>query len=392
MLAWLFGDGFMPHGHCYFWRADILWMHVISDGIIALAYFSIPVTLLFFLRRRPDVPFPAMIVLFALFIVLCGTGHVLEIWTVWQPVYALQGVEKAATAFVSILTAVALVPVIPQALAMRTPAQMQAEVDLAVDRLRDTQDRLVQNEKMASLGALVAGVSHEINTPIGIGVTAASTLAQLARSVDEKRAAGTLAPADVAEFAGLARESSQMILANLQRASELIQSFKQVAVDQASSERRRFDLGEYLNEVMLSLGPKLRRTPHVVALECQDNLVLDSYPGAFAQIVTNLVANSLLHGYAEGQRGRIAIKAVRHGEGVRLEYSDDGAGIAPEHLPRVFDPFFTTKRGQGGSGLGMHVVYNLVTRMLGGTIDLASRPGEGTRVTVTFPAVAGQPA
>jgi signal transduction histidine kinase len=392
MLAWLFGGGFMPHGHCYFWRPDILWMHVISDGIIALAYFSIPVTLLFFLRRRPDVPFPALIALFALFIVLCGTGHVLEIWTVWQPVYALQGVEKAATALVSILTAVALVPVIPQALAMRTPAQLQAEVDLAVDRLRDTQERLVQNEKMASLGALVAGVSHEINTPIGIGVTAASTLAQLGRGIEEKRAAGTLTPADAAEFAALARESSQMILANLQRASELIQSFKQVAVDQASSERRRFDLREYLDEVLLSLGPKLKRTPHVVALDCEENIVLDSYPGAFAQIVTNLVSNSLLHGYAEGQRGRIGIRATRLAEGVRLEYSDDGAGIAPEHLPRVFDPFFTTKRGQGGSGLGMHIVYNLVTRMLGGTIDLASQPGQGTRVTVTVPAATGQPA
>jgi len=392
MLAWLFGDGFMPHGHCYSWRPDILWMHVVSDGIIALAYFSIPVTLLFFLRRRPDVPFPALIVLFALFIVLCGTGHLLEIWTVWQPVYALQGVEKAATALVSILTAIALVPVIPQALAMRTPAQLQAEVDLAVDRLRDTQERLMQNEKMASLGALVAGVAHEINTPIGIGVTAASTLEQLARRIEEKRAAGTLAPADMDELAALGGDAARMILANLQRASELIQSFKQVAVDQASSERRRFGLCEYLNEVLLSLGPKLRRTPHVVAVECQDNIVLDSYPGALAQIVTNLVTNSLLHGYAEGQRGRIGIKAVREGARVRLEYADDGAGIAPEHLPRVFDPFFTTKRGQGGSGLGMHIVYNLVTRMLGGTIDLASRPGEGTRVTVTFPVAGGQPA
>ena len=386
MLTWLFERGFMPHGHCYYWRPDILWTHVLSDAVIATAYFSIPITLLYFLRRRPDVPFPAMIALFAVFIVLCGTGHLLEIWTVWQPVYALQGVEKAATALVSILTAVALVPVIPQALAMRTPAQLQVEVDQAVDRLRETQDRLVQNEKMASLGALVAGVSHEINTPVGVGVTAASTLEQLTRRFGERQSAPS--PAEVAEFAAVARECSTMILANLQRAAELIQSFKQVAVDQTSSDRRRFDLREYLHEVLLSLKPRLKRTPHAVTLDCPDNLVLDSYPGAFAQIVTNLVENSLLHAYPGDRHGRIVIRAVRAGTDVRLEYSDDGAGIPPENLPRVFDPFFTTKRGRGGSGLGMHIVYNLVTRMLGGTIELTSPPGQGTHVLVTFPAQA----
>jgi signal transduction histidine kinase len=388
MLSWLFESGFMPHGHCYFWRPDILWMHVVSDAVIALAYFSIPVTLLYFLRRRPDIPFPGLVALFALFIVLCGAGHLFEIWTVWQPVYALQGLEKSATAVVSILTAAALVPVIPQVLAMRTPAQLQVEVNTAVERLRETQDQLVQNEKMASLGALVAGVSHEINTPVGIGVTAASTLEQLTARFADRRAAQAPTPAEVAEFAAVAREASQMILTNLQRASELIHSFKQVAVDQASSERRRFDLREYLDEVLLSLGPKLKRTPHAVALDCPPNLVLDSYPGALAQIVTNLLTNSLLHAYPDARAGRITISAARQGEDVRLVYADDGAGIAPEHLGRVFDPFFTTQRGRGGSGLGMHIVYNLVTRMLGGAIDLASRPGEGTRVTVTFPASA----
>ncbi len=159
-------------------------------------------------------------------------------------------------------------------------------------------------------------------------------------------------------------------------------------MDQASSERRRFDLREYLDEVLLSLGPKLKRTPHKVTLDCPPNLVLDSYPGALAQIVTNLLTNSLLHAFPGGRAGRITLSAARHGEDVRLVYADDGVGIPPEHLGRVFDPFFTTRRGQGGSGLGMHIVYNLVTRMLGGTIDLASPPGEGTRVTVTFPAAA----
>ena len=135
-MSWLFENDFMPHGHCYLWRPDILWMHVISDGIIAMSYYSIPITLLFFLRKRPDIPFPAMIALFALFIVLCGTGHAIEIWTIWNPVYAFSGAWKAVTAAVSVVTAVALVPIVPQALAMRTPAQMPQEVDRAVESVQ----------------------------------------------------------------------------------------------------------------------------------------------------------------------------------------------------------------------------------------------------------------
>jgi signal transduction histidine kinase len=385
MLAWLFENGFMPHGHCYFWRPDILWLHVVSDAIIATAYFSIPITLLYFLRRRPDIPFPAMIVLFATFIVLCGTGHIFEIWTIWNPVYAMQGAEKAATAVVSIMTAIAMIPIIPQVLAMRTPAELQKEVNRAVDQLHETQDRLVRNEKMASLGALVAGVSHEINTPVGIGVTAASGLHEHARRLKRLYADDALKKSDLDNFLQLTSESTDIILRNLQRAADLIQSFKQVAVDQASGERRQFAMRRYLEEVLRSLGPKLKRTPHAVNVDCDETLVLDSYPGALAQVLTNLISNSLVHAFPDGRTGRIDIAVRRLSDQVRLEYADDGAGIPPEHLRRVFDPFFTTKRGSGGSGLGMHIVYNLVTQMLGGTIDIASTVGRGTRVTVTFP-------
>ena len=388
MLSWLFENSFMPHGHCYFWRPDILWIHVVSDAVIALAYFSIPVTLLYFLRRRPDIPFPAMIALFALFIVLCGSGHVIDIVTVWNPVYALSGAERAATAVVSIFTAVAMVPIIPQVLAMRTPAELQREVDLAVDQLRETQSQLVQNEKMASLGALVAGVSHEINTPVGIGVTAASALQERARQLRKQHSEQTLTASDLDGFVAVAEESSQIILRNLQRAADLIHSFKQVAVDQASGERRQFALRAYLDEVLLSLGPRLKRTPHKLSVDCADGVMLDSYPGALAQVLTNLVTNSLMHAFPDDRKGRIGIAAREEAGTIRLYYWDDGVGIAPEHLPRIFDPFFTTKRGRGGSGLGMHIVYNLVTQLLGGTIEVTSTPGQGTQVFVTFPASA----
>jgi signal transduction histidine kinase len=255
----------------------------------------------------------------------------------------------------------------------------------ALERLKEAQRQLVQAEKMASLGALVAGVAHEINTPVGVGVTAASTLQTRAGELRSQYEREELRRSDLERFVTLAEESTQIILRNLQRAADLIHSFKQVAVDQSSGERRRFALRGYIDEILLSLRPQLKRTAHAVEVECPDDLTLDSYPGAIAQILTNLVTNSLLHGFDGVERGRIRIAVRRQPERVELEYSDDGRGIAPEHLPRVFDPFFTTRRGVGGSGLGLHIVYNLVTQRLGGSIQVASEPGRGTRFTLHLP-------
>ncbi len=389
MLDWLFENDFMPHGHCYYWRPDILWMHVVSDAVIALAYFSIPITLLYFLRRRPDLPFPAMVVLFAVFIVLCGSGHVIEIFTVWNPIYSLQGIEKAATALASIATAVAMIPIIPKVLAMRTPEQSQRMVDEAVKQLRETQFLLVQQEKLASLGAAVAGLAHEINTPIGIGVTAASTLQDMSTRIRNKFAAATMKKSEFETFLESADTSTEIILKNLQRAAALIQSFKQVAVDQASGERRFFVLRDYLNEVLVSLTPLVKKHRLNISVDCPAELLVDSYPGAIAQIVSNLVGNSLLHAFPDGREGSIVIAAHEQGGSVVLEYSDDGIGIPAENLPKVFDPYFTTKRGQGGSGLGMHIVQNLVVATLGGSIKLSSVVNEGLRIKMDFPGAQG---
>lgn len=385
MFDWILESEFMPHGHCYFWRPDILWTHVISDAVIALSYFSIPVMLIYFLRRRPDLPFPTMIALFAAFIVLCGTGHVLEIWTIWTPVYALQGVEKAATALVSMATAVALVPVIPRALSMRTPAEIQKKVDEAVHELKLAQAQLIQNEKMASLGSGVAGVAHEINTPVGVGVTAASTLQSLSRGISEKFGSQTLTRSDLEHYLSATQECADIILRNMQRAASLIQSFKQVAVDQTGGQRRRFSMRRYIDEVLLSLAPQIKRAPHPIVVSCPDSLTLDSYPGAIAQILTNLIGNSLVHAFPDGRSGRIEITASSDGDRVTLAYSDDGVGVPPEHLSKLFEPFFTTRRSEGGSGLGLHIVYNLATQTLGGTIDVRSHPGEGLQVFIVFP-------
>jgi PAS domain S-box-containing protein len=264
-------------------------------------------------------------------------------------------------------------------------ARSNQELAEALARLREAQMQLVQAEKMASLGALVAGIAHEINTPVGVGVTAASTLQARATELRAAYESQELRRSDLDRFVTLAEESSQIILRNLQRAADLIHSFKQVAVDQSSGERRSFKLRGYIEEILLSLRPKLKRTAHVVEVDCPDDLVVDSYPGAIAQVLTNLVTNSLLHAFEDNQPGHIRIAVRREAERVELAYSDDGRGIPAENLPSIFDPFFTTRRGTGGTGLGLHIVYNLVTQRLGGSIQVASEPGKGTRFTLLLP-------
>ncbi len=263
------------------------------------------------------------------------------------------------------------------------------ETNIALEQsltmIKRTQEKLINSEKMAALGNLVAGVAHEINTPVGIGVTAASLLDQQARDTMVRYAAKTLRGSDLTRFLETAMESSGIILSNLRRAADLIRSFKQVAVDQSSEEMRRFRLRSCIDDVLLSLNPTLRKSPHRVIVHCAETVELDSLPGAIAQILTNLVMNALLHGLHDDTPGEITIDAREHGDRVILRFADNGCGIAPDHLPMVFDPFFTTRRGQGGSGLGLFVVYNLITHTLGGAIEVSSTPGQGTVFDLHIP-------
>lgn len=263
----------------------------------------------------------------------------------------------------------------------------EAELKLrdTLETLQRTQDELVQSEKMASLGGLVAGVAHEINTPIGVGVTAASHLSEKATELEKRYEDGKLSKRDFTSFISSATKSSQIIFSNLNRASDLIKSFKQVAVDQSSEEPRQFNLLRYIEEVLISLHPKLKRTQHKVSLDGNWDLEIESYPGPIAQIVTNLVMNSLLHAYQETEAGNIKIKANADDESVYLTYEDDGCGMDETTASKVFDPFYTTKRGTGGSGLGMHILYNQVTQKLGGNVKCVSDLGRGTRFEFTFP-------
>lgn len=260
------------------------------------------------------------------------------------------------------------------------------ELTAALDHQKSMQDYLIQSEKMAALGGLVAGVAHEINTPVGVGVTAASHLKQITEQFRELCTTGAPRRKDMTDYLEDMTEAADILLKNLERASQLIKSFKQVSVDQASETRRIFKARQYLSEVLLSMNPRLKKTRHEIRVDCDANVEIDGYPGAFAQIITNLVMNSLIHAFEPDSAGKIDISLHKQADEIHLTYSDNGRGIPAEHLPKIFDPFFTTKRGCGGTGLGLSVVYNIVVQNFGGTIACTSEAGQGTTFSVQFPA------
>lgn len=262
----------------------------------------------------------------------------------------------------------------------------------ALGALQQAQQSLIQAEKMASLGGLVAGVAHEINTPIGIGMTGASTLAAETERLRRLYADQAMTEEDFLDYLEVASETTRLLLTNMNRAAELIQSFKQVAVDQTSAERRRFDLKSYIEEILNSLHPTIKKTQHTITVDCPEGIQMDSYPGILSQVLTNLVMNALIHAYSDHQAGTLDIRVKQAADKVVLAFSDDGNGIPAENLNRIFDPFFTTRRTKGGSGLGLHIVFNVVTSSLHGQVDVASEVGKGTTFTLSFPVVAPFPA
>lgn len=266
----------------------------------------------------------------------------------------------------------------------RNLEEAKAELEASLEQLHKTQEELILSEKLAALGGLVAGVAHEINTPLGVGVTAGSFLEDKLQQLDADFRNGELKKSDLERFIKTGRESCSTILTNLTRAAELIKSFKQVAADQSSEIPRRFNLRQYIDEVLLSLRPKFKRTDHVIENHCPD-IALYSYPGAFMQIVTNLLLNALTHAYGEDEYGHIRIGGRVQGDRLTFTFDDDGHGIAPEIRGKIFEPFYTTMRGNGGTGLGLHIVFNTVTRTLGGTIHVESEVDGGTHFSITMP-------
>jgi signal transduction histidine kinase len=275
----------------------------------------------------------------------------------------------------------------------RTEKLEEANRDLSVAlaSVSSMQTELLRSEKLAALGSLVAGVAHELNTPIGNSVTVGSTLQYQVHALSLAYSKGEMRRSTLQEFIDSATHGTDILMRALARASELIGSFKRVAVDQSSDQRRGFDLQTTLREICMTLEPMHKNTPFELTMDVPEGITLDSYPGALGQLITNFVSNALQHGFEGRTTGTMKMWAhAIDADQVALHFTDDGQGMTEDTRNRVFDPFFTTKLGQGGSGLGMNIVYNIVREIMGGRIEVASSLGAGTHITVVLPKVAPQ--
>jgi signal transduction histidine kinase len=258
----------------------------------------------------------------------------------------------------------------------------------ALDDLREAQQSLIAAEKLAALGGLVAGVAHEVNNPIGISLTVASSFARRCEEFAKEVGAGPLRRSRLDEFLEGGRDAANQLVSNLQRAGELVQSFKQVAVDRSHADRRPFDLRESTDQIVASLRPALKKSQITLTVDVPAGIMMDSYPGSYGQVLTNLFLNSVVHAFPDGRAGSVIVEARQVRDDVDIFVSDDGVGMSEEIQRRAFDPFFTTRRNEGGTGLGLHIIFNLVTQQLGGRLAFESRLGWGTRFRITLPRVA----
>ncbi len=264
-------------------------------------------------------------------------------------------------------------------------AATNAELEKTLERLKRTLDELVRSEKLAALGSLVAGIAHELNTPIGNSLMVASTLHDVNQTFREQMQAG-LRRSTLDSYVAESESAADILLRNLQRAAELISSFKQVAVDQTSSQRRRFELAEVVNEIVVTMQPVFRKTSHSIETSIPADIRLDSYPGPLGQVIANLLNNTILHAFEGRENGKVQLRAeLDDNNGVLFTCQDDGIGIQASNLRRIFDPFFTTKLGRDGTGLGLNIVHNIVTGILGGEISVESSPGQGCSFRIRLP-------
>jgi len=380
---------FMPHGMCYLWRPDILWTSVISDVVTGLAYFSITAAVVIFVRKRKDLPYPWFFLLSGSVIFLaCGMSHIISAIVIWEPIYGVSAIAKAITAVTSLATGIVIWLVLPFFLKLPSPAMLEKKnqaLQDSLNKLNMAQVSLVESEKMASLGGLVAGVAHEINTPIGVAITAVSHLIDSTNELADNFINNKITRSNFAHYTEDAKNSAAMISTNLNRSANLVKSFKLVAVDQASENLRQYDVEIYCQDILNSLQPALKSMHCQVELSCDDNITLWGDPAVLTQILTNLVMNSLTHAFKNTKDCQIGIKVSVTGHHLKLDYTDNGSGISLENSEKVFEPFFTTKRGKGSSGLGLHIVFNLVTQSLKGTIECLCIPDGGAAFTLLFP-------
>jgi signal transduction histidine kinase len=263
------------------------------------------------------------------------------------------------------------------------------ELAKSLEDLRAAQDRLIRAEKLAALGRLVAGVAHEINSPVGTSLTVASTLERKRAAFAADVARGELKRSSLNEFLEVVEDASTLLASNLNRAADLIQSFKQVAVDQGYLDRHSFYAGDLTEQVLASLRPTLQGKNIALNVECQPDLAMNSYPGPYGQALTNLFLNAVMHAFPDGKGGVIDVKVRASGsDKVKVLFSDNGCGMSADVGRQAFNPFFTTRRKSGSTGLGLHIVHNIVTNRLGGQLNVDTAPGGGTNIHIILPLTA----
>jgi signal transduction histidine kinase len=253
------------------------------------------------------------------------------------------------------------------------------------ETLQKTRNRLIEAERLSHLGAMVAGLAHELNTPLGVGVMAASNLEKEIEELHGLFESGGMKKSDLERHLQTSEESAAMILVNLRGAAELIKSFKLVAADQNVDTRRSFPLKQYLDQILLSLKPMTAKTSHMFRVSCDEGITVYGQPGAFSQIITNFITNSIVHAFRPEEAGLITIDAFRDQDYIALRYADNGRGIPPDVLPRIFEPFYTTRKGNEGTGLGLHIIHSIVTEQFGGVMSCESEENKGTIFYLRFP-------
>jgi len=380
---------FMPHGMCYLWQEDILWTSVISDVTTALAYFSITAAMIIFVKKRQDLPYPWFFILSGSIIFMaCGTSHLISAIVIWKPIYGISAIVKMITAITSLVSGVVIWFLLPFFLSIPSPSMLKRkneELQESLDKLSIAQESLVESEKMASLGNLVSGVAHEINTPLGVAITAVSISIENNEKLKQNLSQNKITKEQLIHYHDEIDKSSTLINYNLNRTAKLVTSFKQIAVDHSEEQFRQFNLKKYISKVAMTLNAILRDTQHTMTIECDDDIEIFGDPSAITQIITNLVMNSVKHGFENTLHGDIKILASEKEQNVLFTYQDSGCGISEQNKAKLFEPFFTTKRGRGSSGLGMYIVYNLVSQSLNGTIDCTSELGQGIKFSLEFP-------
>jgi len=259
------------------------------------------------------------------------------------------------------------------------------ELQNTLMELKETQNYLIHAEKMASLGDLVAGVAHEINTPVGMSLTGITHFIDITNELNETYLKDEMSQDDFEKYLKYSLELSNSINSSLVKAANLIRSFKEVSVDQSSDAQRTFNMKDYLEEILLSLHHEIKRKKHNIHIDCEDDLVITSCPGSFSQILTNLIMNSFIHAFKGNIVGNIIIEVQRDNDILFLTYTDDGRGIAQENLSKIFDPFFTTNRQDGGSGLGLNIIFNIVNTTLKGKIECSSLENIGVEFKIIIP-------